>query len=127
MCVRLLISIISLLFLSPLDAKSHRPQEFLQKIKGNTHEGEQIYSHYCSNCHNPKPLIALNAPVIGNKKDWSIRLKQGLAILFKHTDEGLNAMPPRGGCFECSDEQLMLAILAMLPKEKPTKNTNSKN
>jgi len=25
-------------------------------------------------------------------------------------------MPARGGCFECSDEQLVLAILAMLPE-----------
>ena len=24
-------------------------------------------------------------------------------------------MPPRGGCFECSDEQLKKAIWAMLP------------
>jgi cytochrome c5 len=36
--------------------------------------------------------------------------------LFQHTDEGLNAMPSRGGCFECSDKQLMLAIRAMLPE-----------
>ena len=25
-------------------------------------------------------------------------------------------MPARGGCFECSDKQLYLAILAMLPE-----------
>ena len=37
--------------------------------------------------------------------------------LFKHTDEGFNAMPARGGCFECSDRQLKLAIAAMLPQK----------
>ena len=35
-------------------------------------------------------------------------------MLLKHTEEGFNAMPPRGGCFECTDEQLLLALSEML-------------
>lgn len=97
-------------------ANSHHPQEFLQAIKGSKDEGRQIVDHFCSSCHAAKPLIQLGAPKINNKSDWSLRIKQGLASLFAHTEEGFNAMPPRGGCFECSDEQLRLAILAMLPK-----------
>lgn len=97
-------------------AETHRPQDFLQSIKGSKNEGAQIISHFCSSCHADKPLIELGAPKINSKEDWSPRIKQGLATLFAHTEEGFNAMPPRGGCFECSDEQLHLAILAMLPK-----------
>jgi len=26
-------------------------------------------------------------------------------------------MPPRGGCFECTDDQLLLAIITMLPED----------
>jgi cytochrome c5 len=98
-------------------AESHRPQEFLQSISGSKNEGEQIYNHFCVNCHAIKPKIPVGAPKIGVESDWSLRLKQGMKLIFKHTDEGLNIMPPRGGCFECTDKQLLLAIDYMLPKE----------
>lgn len=97
-------------------AASHHPQEFLQSIKGTKDEGAQIVQHFCASCHAEKPLIPLGAPRIGNEKDWTPRIKIGIRSLFKHTEEGFNAMPARGGCFECSDEQLVLALLAMLPE-----------
>lgn len=94
---------------------SHHPQEFLKSIAGSDNEGEQIVQHYCANCHALKPIIQIGAPRIGISADWAPRIKQGMDALFKNTDEGLNAMPPRGGCFECTDQQLMLAITAMMP------------
>lgn len=97
-------------------ASSHHPQDFLKSISGSPNEGEQIVQRYCANCHAPKPMIQLGAPRIGEKADWGPRIKQGIDTLFTHTDEGINAMPARGGCFECSDKQLMLAITAMLPE-----------
>jgi cytochrome c5 len=103
--------------LPSLHANTHHPQEFLQSIRGSKAEGEDIYQYFCSNCHDQKPLISLGAPKKGRQRDWVFRLKQGMPMLFKHTNEGLNAMPPRGGCFECTDEQLMLAIIAMLPTQ----------
>ena len=115
------LSYVYLLFLcvfSPCSsANSHHPKDFLNSIRGCKNEGVQIYNHYCANCHAQKQLIPLGAPRFGEEADWSIRLKQDISLLFRHTDEGLNAMPPRGGCFECSDEQLILAIITMLPKE----------
>lgn len=104
-------------FIFPVYADSHHPERFLKKITGAKNEGEQIYNHYCMNCHATKPLIPLGAPRSGEEADWRLRLKQEVDLLFKHTDEGLNAMPPRGGCFECSDEQLILSIIQMVPKK----------
>ncbi len=106
----------NLLFLTFSYAESHHPQEFLNSVRDKKDEGMQIVSHFCSNCHALKPLIPLGAPRIKVEADWNPRIKQGLATLLAHTEEGLNAMPPRGGCFECSDKQLQLAILALLPK-----------
>lgn len=100
------------------NADSHHPQDFLQSISGSKDEGKQIYEHFCVNCHALKPIISIGAPRIGVESDWTLRLKQGMDVLFKNTDEGLNAMPPRGGCFECTDKQLMLAITFMLPKQE---------
>ncbi len=111
---KLLITIF-LFNISNIWAASHHPQDFLKSISGAPDEGKQIIQHYCANCHALKPIIQLGAPRIGTVGDWGPRLKQGMDVLFKHTDEGLNAMPARGGCFECTDKQLMLAIVAMLP------------
>ncbi|KTC65921.1 Cytochrome c5 (plasmid) [Legionella adelaidensis] len=107
--------IILLIFTSLSWSASHHPNAFLQKIRGEDQEGEAIVQHFCSNCHSANPLIPLGAPQIANKNDWEFRLKKGSNLLFMHTQEGLNAMPPRGGCFECTDKQLLLAIIAMLP------------
>ena len=106
------------LFLSTSTAwsASHHPQDFLKRIAGSPHEGLQIVQHYCANCHAIKPVIQLGAPRMGILADWEPRIKKGMKALFKNTDEGFNAMPARGGCFECSDQQLLLAILSMLPE-----------
>lgn len=95
-------------------ANSHHPQDFLNSIAGSKHEGQQIVQHYCSVCHAENPMVELGAPRIGVKSDWELRLKQGMQKIFENTSQGLNAMPARGGCFECSDEQLRKAIEAML-------------
>lgn len=109
-------SLFYLLFLPIIaNAAAHHPQDFLASIAGTKNEGAQIVEHYCATCHAEKPLISLGAPRIKNKQDWAERLKQDLAQLFKNTNAGKNAMPARGGCFECSDEQLMLAIQELLP------------
>lgn len=100
---------------------SHHPQDFLRSIAGTPNEGQKIVQHYCANCHAEKPIIPLGAPRMGREIDWKSRIEKGMDTLFKHTDEGMNAMPARGGCFECSDEQLMLAIEALLPKFKKQK------
>lgn len=100
-----------------LQAEVHRPQEFLKSIQGTKDEGKQIYEHYCITCHAAKPLIAIGAPRLHHVADWSNRLNQGMDLIFKHCNEGINAMPARGGCFECTDTQLQLVIDYLLPKK----------
>ena len=101
---------------SVMAAATHTPEKFLHDIQGKADEGEQIVKQYCSSCHAPKPIIPIGAPCMGDKKAWAPRIKQGMDLLFKHANEGLNAMPARGGCFECTDEQLMRAIEFLLQK-----------
>jgi cytochrome c5 len=107
-------------------AESHRPQVFLDEIAGAPDEGAQIVSHFCSSCHADTPLIDLGAPRPQNEGDWKPRLEQGLEALFKRADEGFNAMPPRGGCFECTDDQLRAAIKSMTPEIKHKESTKIK-
>ena len=108
-------------------AASHRPQEFLKGVKGKSDEGRQIVKHFCAVCHAKNPQIPLGAPRQDIDADWQERIKQGLGGLLENTADGLNAMPARGGCFECSDEQLTKAILALIPeKYRKTLQSSSK-
>lgn len=102
----------------PMGAKSasHRPQDFLEAVKGRPDEGIKIVEHFCSVCHAENPQIPLGAPSQKIDADWQERVKKGLAVLLENTAEGYHAMPARGGCFECSDEQLTKAILELIPK-----------
>ncbi len=120
MMYRTLIFCISL-FTIPVMAGSHHPQAFLERVTGTVDEGPQIVEHFCSTCHAPNPMIPLGAPTIGVASDWRPRLDQGLERLFQHANEGLRGMPPRGGCFECTEKQLWLAIAALLPVEEQKK------
>lgn len=113
-----LVVFLSYFYLTPTFSNTHRPQDFLNSVAKSKEEGQEIVKHYCVVCHAEQPLVSIGAPKIGNMLDWQERLKQGMDKLFANASLGLNAMPARGGCFECTDEQLMLAIIAMLPSNK---------
>ena len=74
--------------------------------------GEKIYGEYCFSCHTP----GLNgAPRLGDAEAWAPRVAKGEALLLQTTIEGIPpAMPPRGICMSCSDEELAAAIKYMI-------------
>lgn len=80
-----------------------------QAAAGRT--GEQIYNQACVACH---ATGVLEAPIKGSAEDWEPRLAQGMDVVLEHSINGLNAMPPRGTCMNCSDEELLSAIEFML-------------
>lgn len=69
--------------------------------------GESVYNSACVACHGSG---LLNAPKKGDAAAWDARFAQGEATVLKHAIEGLNAMPPKGTCGNCSDDDLMAAI-----------------
>lgn len=77
--------------------------------------GESIYGAVCMACHASG---AAGAPKLADKTVWSGRLAQGAAALHQHALEGLNAMPPKGGCASCSDAEIKLAVDYMIGKAK---------
>lgn len=71
---------------------------------GEARDPEQIYQTSCFACHGTG---ANNAPVLGNVEHWAPRIEQGMDVLYTSTIEGLGAaMPPRGLCMDCSDDEL---------------------
>lgn len=102
----------------PMITTRHHPENFIASIKDDPQPGKKIYQQFCATCHARNPAIRINAPRIGVAQDWQPRMAKGIDGLLNVTIIGLNQMPPRGGCFECSDLLLNDAILYMLPKKK---------
>lgn len=77
--------------------------------------GEEVVNAVCAGCHGAG---VMGAPVIGNKGQWGARLAQGTATLHKHGIEGIRAMPAKGGCGACSDDEIIAAVDYMIAKVK---------
>lgn len=75
--------------------------------------GEDVYKKHCVVCH---AAGVAGAPKFQDKASWSARQSKGIDVLLKTAITGLNAMPPKGTCMNCSDDELKSAIEYMLPK-----------
>ena len=92
----------------------HEPVTFVKQLKNDPDAGRKIFKEFCATCHGDPPYIEIRAPRIGDKIIWEALKKQGFATLLKVTIDGRGAMPARGGCFECSDQQLSETIQYIL-------------
>lgn len=92
----------------------HYPALFVKQLEGDRQAGKKIFYQFCAACHHSSPVIQVHAPLINDKKIWQIKSQMGMSSLLKLTTDGIGAMPARGGCFECSDEQLRKTIQYML-------------
>ena len=77
--------------------------------------GEQVYNASCQACH---ATGAAGAPKLGDKNAWAPRIQQGMEMLMTHALKGFNAMPARGTCGNCSDQEIRGAIEFMINKSK---------
>lgn len=75
--------------------------------------GEKIYRTVCFACHDAG---VANSPKLGDKEAWQPRIAQGMDVLMNSAINGKTAMPPRGTCMACSDDDLKAAIEFMISK-----------
>jgi cytochrome c5 len=76
--------------------------------------GQATYEKYCSTCHRDG---VAGAPRFRVAADWQPRLaKKTLDELVTSAMKGLNAMPAKGTCVDCSETDLKNAIQYMLPQ-----------
>lgn len=69
--------------------------------------GSGVYDQFCATCH---AAGIAGAPILGDAAAWEPRLAKGMDTLWEHTLNGFNAMPPKGTCMNCSDEELRSAL-----------------
>lgn len=73
--------------------------------------GEQLYKKNCAFCHDNGTA---GAPKYADKASWAPRLAKGLEVLKEHTLKGFKAMPAKGLCPQCSDEETVASLDYML-------------
>ena len=68
---------------------------------------EEKYAKTCAICH---AAGVAGAPKTGVPADWEPRLAKGNDVLLASMKNGLNAMPPKGMCMDCSDDDYIALI-----------------
>lgn len=85
------------------------------KAAREPYTGEQVLEKYCNACHMAG---VMGAPKEDDKAAWSARASAagGLDGLTASAIKGKNAMPPRGGGADLSDDEVKAAVETMLKK-----------
>ncbi len=79
---------------------------------GEAFNAEQTYQQSCAMCHNSGMA---GAPKLDDADEWAARLEEkGLPLLVQNAITGINAMPPRGMCMTCSDENMETLVKYLL-------------
>lgn len=68
------------------------------------------YNSSCTFCH---AAGAAGAPRTGDSAAWASRMDKGMDILVANVVNGMNAMPPKGMCNNCSAEDIEALIVYM--------------
>jgi cytochrome c5 len=69
--------------------------------------GEDVYKASCFACHGTG---AMDAPKPGDSAEWEKRLGKGFDAVLQNAINGINAMPARGTCANCSDDEIKAAV-----------------
>jgi len=79
---------------------------------GGARTADDIVAKHCGACHTAG---VLDAPKIGDTAAWQARADKagGLDGILATAISGVNAMPPKGTCADCSDDELRAAIEKM--------------
>lgn len=73
-------------------------------------EAQELYNKSCIACHASG---AAGAPKMGDKAAWAPRLAKGLDKVVANAKTGINAMPPKGMCMDCTDDEFKALIHLM--------------
>lgn len=77
---------------------------------GAARSGDAVYNQFCFACH---ATGVGGAPKLGNAAEWAPRLAKGDDAVWKSITNGLNAMPVKGTCMNCTDAELKAAVAYM--------------
>ncbi len=99
------------IFINVSNAQNNQPIELAQLSDG--FNAEQKYMASCFACHSTG---AAGAPKVGSGMavEWESRLEKGLDSIIQNAINGINTMPAKGLCFDCSDDELGAIVEYMI-------------
>jgi len=72
---------------------------------------DSIYTTGCAACHDSG---VAGAPMMGNQGQWEARQAKGYEMLVDNAWNGINGMPAKGLCADCTKEEIGIAVQYML-------------
>ena len=72
---------------------------------------ESTYQMSCFACHGTG---AAGAPLLDDADAWAERMAKGMDAVMVNVVNGVNAMPPKGLCMTCSDDNLRTLVNYMI-------------
>ena len=72
------------------------------------------YQMSCNACHGTG---AAGAPMLSDAGAWEARMEKGMDALMSNVINGVGAMPARGICMTCSDDDLQAVVNYMLAQK----------
>lgn len=72
---------------------------------------KEIYENNCKMCHQNG---LAGAPKLGDKAAWQPRIAQGLDTLVSTAWNGIRAMPPKGNCLKCTQDDIKATVEYMI-------------
>lgn len=76
-------------------------------VASGPQSGEEVYNQYCFACH---AAGVGGAPLFADAGQWTPRIDKGIEVLYSSTLNGINAMPAKGTCMNCSDDELKATV-----------------
>ena len=74
-----------------------------------------IYQRFCVACHSTG---VGGAPILGDVPQWEETLAKGIEQVYTNSIDGIGAMPPRGTCMDCSDEEIRDTVDYMIEQSQ---------
>ena len=84
-------------------------------VNADEDAAKKIYDTKCMACHNTG---VAGAPKLGDKEAWAPRIATGMDAMLTNATNGIRAMPPKGTCMDCTEDQLKAAIQYMVDAAK---------
>lgn len=82
-------------------------------------DGKRIYEANCSSCH---ATGTNGAPQIGDKEAWKPIVDTGFLTAYHNVAGGFAGHPARGGCPQCTDAELLVAVKYIMQQSATDKN-----
>ena len=79
-------------------------------------DGFDVEAKYMVSCFACHSTGAAGAPKVGEgfAAEWEPRMEKGMDAVVANAINGLNTMPPKGLCFDCTDEDLRALVEYMV-------------